>query len=709
MNADALATFANALRSRGIVPPAELRADGRMHRCDAEGKNGKGDAAYLLHLDGVPAGGFQNHRDGLGWFNWRAPLRRRLTASEQAQHRVRLDAIRREREAEEARRRKAAAERAAAIWREAKPAAADHPYLVRKGVKPHGVRQHEGRLVIPMRADGELVSLQFIGTDGEKRFLPDGRTKGAYFAIGKPPDVICIAEGFATAATIHETTGHAVAVAFNCGNLEPVARALRAKFPAARLVLCADDDRGTERSPGLAAATLAAKAIGGGVAIPDFGPDRPADAKDFNDLARLRGAEAVRKCLAQASAPAVESAPPIDGALHEVERLDALADGPSEFITRCMFDVRPQPIRWLWPGRIARGKVTLIAGHPGLGKSQLAASLTAIVTQGGRWPVDRRACERGEVLLLNAEDDAADTIRPRLDAAGADVTRVQILEAVHDVASDGRPVIRMFNLKADLDRLAAELARRPTVALVVIDPVSAYLGDTDSHVNADVRALLAPLGEIAARYGVAVVMVSHLNKGGGTGEALLRVTGSLAFVAAARAAFLVVKDKDDPARRLFIPLKNNIGPDAAGLAFRLRGVTLPDGVETCRLEWDREPVTVTADEAMRPQEPEEHRSATDEAVEFLRSLLADGPMKAVDVQKEARQAGILDKPLRSARERLRIKPQKRGMAGGWWWALPAEDAQSAEDAQPQSVGIFDGEGHLRGSEQAVLDDDVEII
>lgn len=153
----------------------------------------------------------------------------------------------------------------------------------------------------------------------------------------------------------------------------------------------------------------------------------------------------------------------------------------------------------------------MLAGHPGLGKSQLTASMAAIVTTGGLWPVDKTRCERGNVVFFSAEDDAEDTIRPRLEAAGADLDRIFILDAVME-GNGTRP--RAFNLKADLPRLGQMLEYIGDVALVVIDPVTAYLGDTDSHKNADIRALLSPLGELASRHGAAVVCVSHLNKGG---------------------------------------------------------------------------------------------------------------------------------------------------------------------------------------------------
>jgi hypothetical protein len=356
----------------------------------------------------------------------------------------------------------------------------------------------------------------------------------------------------------------------------------------------------------------------------------------------------------------------------------------------CLADVTPEPINWLWPGRIACGKVSMVAGDPGLGKSLVTLDIAARVTQGKRWPVDNTPCPVGDVVLLSAEDDAADTIRPRLDAVGANVRRVHLLQAVYAVSDDGNITMRSFSLRRDLNALDKVLTDKPDCALVIVDPISAYLDGTDSHNNADVRALLAPLGEIAARHKVAVVCVAHLNKGGQQ-NAMYRVTGSLAFVAAARSVLAVTKDQADPARRLVLPVKNNLGADTLGLAYRIHPV---NGLPV--VEWEPEPVSVSIEEALAPTDTNEERSVTDEAVDWLRGLLGDGPMKASDVQKEARQAGISDKALRRARKRLGIKPKKRQFSGGWEWALLGnEDAQGAQDAHTTRQGIFEGEGYLR--------------
>ena len=171
----------------------------------------------------------------------------------------------------------------------------------------------------------------------------------------------------------------------------------------------------------------------------------------------------------------------------------AASAGEHGIASRCMADVQPRPVRWLWPGRIARGKVTLIAGHPGLGKSQVATAFAAIVTTGGCWPADGKRAEVGSAIFMTAEDDAEDTLRPRLEAAGADLRRVHLLEAVREETERGKVRERAFNFADDLARLDSFLATIPDAALLVVDPITAYLGTIDSHINAEVRAVLAPL------------------------------------------------------------------------------------------------------------------------------------------------------------------------------------------------------------------------
>ena len=203
--------------------------------------------------------------------------------------------------------------------------------------------------------------------------------------------------------------------------------------------------------------------------------------------------------------------------------------------------------------------MTLFAGDPGLGKSLVTLDIAARVTCGHEWPDHEENGQPGSVVILSAEDDAADTIRPRLEAAKADLSKVHILQAVRRARASGETSLEHFSLETDLVALQDAAVSLGDVWLIVIDPISAYLGNTDSHVNAKVRGLLAPLAQLASSLQTAVVAVDHLNKS--NLPALYRPGGSIAFVAAARAVWLFAKNPDDAAQRLMLPGKLNLAPD----------------------------------------------------------------------------------------------------------------------------------------------------
>ena len=370
---------------------------------------------------------------------------------------------------------------------------------------------------------------------------------------------------------------------------------------------------------------------------------------------------------------------------------EARQEDGGNLVYRRFDTIEAEPIQWLWKSRIARGKFSMIAGDPGLGKSQLTAFMASVVTKGGQWPVDGTSCPIGSVIFLSAEDDAADTIRPRLEAVGADLEKVYILDAVKIQDDDGKPSQRSFNLKSDLDRLGQMMERVGDVALVIIDPISAYLGGTDSHKNADIRALLAPLSDLASKYKAAFIGVSHLNKGQAK-QALQRVTGSLAFVAASRASFIVAKDKDKPERRLLLPIKNNIGDDYTGFAFSIQNASLPCGIQTSRIEFEKELITDRADDVLSDDRDTEEQSSLDAAIEFLRELCVIA-RTAKSVYAQADEAGFSKSTIRRAQQALKIKPVKDGVSGPWVWRLP-EDAQETEDAHQNNVSTFSTFEHL---------------
>lgn len=261
-----------AMQSAGLQPfrDIDLVADGRLHRYRVLGdKAGSRNGWYVLHSDPL-AGAFGSWKTG-EQHTWHQARAKPTTAAERAALRKHMKAMQAARDAEQAEVHAQARAKAGRLWQQSRPAANAHGYLQRKRIDPIGIRQLGDMLVIPARgADGVLHTLQFIGPDGGKRFLTGGRIAGSYCALGRPTDVMLVCEGYATGATLHMATGYGVAVAFNCGNLTAVARALRSKFKTMRILVCADDDAKTSGNPGLTRAREAARAVGGAVAVPRF-------------------------------------------------------------------------------------------------------------------------------------------------------------------------------------------------------------------------------------------------------------------------------------------------------------------------------------------------------------------------------------------------------------------------------------------------------
>jgi replicative DNA helicase len=353
------------------------------------------------------------------------------------------------------------------------------------------------------------------------------------------------------------------------------------------------------------------------------------------------------------------------GELKIVEAAASVGSAPP-VIARRVDEILATALTWLWPQRLALGKLALIAGEPGAGKSQLSCRFAAAVSTGGTWP-DGSSAPRGSVVLICCEDDAADTIRPRLEAAGADLSRVHILDWV---AKSG--IRQHFSVGADVDALSALLKSIGDVRLIIIDPISAYMGRADSHVVADVRQALAPIQSMAAELGPAVVLISHLNKNSGAG-AMARVSGSGAFVAVVRSAWLVAVDPEDSdrRRRVLAPLKNNLGDDRTGFAYRIEPWHRDD-IASSLVVFEAGIVTTTANDLLdrgRRGGDNDANSALADAEAFLQSELADGPKASSKVDKAARDAGISPASLRRARKALGVRSRKDG-SGAWHIQLP---------------------------------------
>lgn len=486
-------TFRDAVRERLGVDPGVIVADGRVHRFPTR-PSGRDDAGwYVLHDDNLPIGVFGCWRSQMSE-TWTARGQSALSVAEREAYRQRLASLAAVRKEELARVRRESATRAAAIWSESAAAGGDHAYLRTKHVAAFGIRQSRDSVVVPIRINGEIASLQFIGPDGAKKFLSGGAIAGGYHSIGKPDGVVVVCEGYATGATIHQATGHAVAVAFNAGNLKTVAVALRSKFPAARIVIAADDDVGTEGNPGIASAHAAAVAVAGVLAVPPFDRQQREHGSDWNDFATLRGSDAVSAAFA-----ALLAEQPLKGISGPVV-LDAEELVERQFPPRDMI---------LSPWLPERG-LTMIVAARGVGKTWVGLNIAVAVATGGSYLGWQAKAER-RVLYVDGEMPAS-ALQERFLNILAGTERTMSPESFRLIAADlqdrGIPSLATAEGQAflDLDSRAADL--------IILDNIATLAGTGDENVSDSWR----PVQEWALRQraaGRSVLFIHHAGKSGG--------------------------------------------------------------------------------------------------------------------------------------------------------------------------------------------------
>lgn len=585
MSADPLTAFTAALAARDIIVPRNLITDGRLHRCDAAGRHGKNDAAYLLHLDDFPAGGFENHRDGLGWQDWYAKGTREFTPVERAEYRRRMAEARAQCEADRRQRQADAADRAAGLWRSADPECNGHPYLEAKHIGAHGARLYRDTLlVVPVRdLDGAITSLQFIDQAGTKRFLTGGRKREGCCVIGKLTDaaIIVVTEGFATAATLHEATDYPVVIAFDAGNLPPVAAAVRQRFPQARIIIAADDDHQTAGNPGLTKAREAAGLAAAAVAIPDFGPDRPPKFTDFNDLGFFASHDRVREIIDQALGTGVSPAPRWNLLINIVD-------------PTTLADVPVPPRQWLVPDWVPQRRATALYGAGGEGKTLIAQQLATACAIGERWL--GLSIVKCNSLQLYCEDDLEEMHRRQdeinahygctFDALGAMRWLPRLGDDNMLMSFDtGRP--RLTPLFDEL----VETAKEHNAKLVIIDTLAdVFAGHENDRTQARAFAQQA-LGYLAREIGGAVIALAHPSRAGmnsGSGD-----SGSTAWVGTFRSQLHLSTprpDEDsepsDPDLRVLTRRKSNNARRGDEIELRWRdGVLVPTRDTSGILGW----------------------------------------------------------------------------------------------------------------------------
>jgi putative DNA primase/helicase len=641
----------DAIAATGLLPPEPHQLEvainkDRPVRWSTNGK--KHDVAgfcFVREIDGILVASFGCMRSGFRekWSSksqndmdsrqWEAHVKRREEFSKQLQEDAEFKASK-------------AAITAQERWKNAKPAKDDsHQYLMAKNVDSYGLRVEGENLLIPVYNLSEkgVTSLQTISSNGEKRFLSCGKVQGGFYQIGDESDEVVICEGFATGASIHEATGLVTAIAFHAGNLLPVAKAIRDKFPNKKLIIAADDDWKKADNTGLEKAKEAASSIGAHLAIPQFLKNRGDKDTDFNDLARLSGANAVRL--------QIESA----------KLVYVLKDGVNLI---CGSTLNPVKIEWLWNGWLAKGKPTIMAGEPGTGKTTIAIHMAAIVTTGGRWP-DDSTCPEGDVLIWSGEDDPSDTLMPRLIAAGANPSRVFFV-GDNTIAGERRP----FDPAKDVGLLMEEALKLPKLRLIVFDPiVNAVAGD--SHVNTVVRRALQPLVDFASKIGASLIGITHFSKGGQGSDPTKRVMGSVAFTAVARVVMVAAKnkDKDGNERRVFARSKSNIGPDDGGFEYSIEQVEAIKGMWASRVVWGNA-LTGSATSLLAEHDGAEENSS--DVVDLLREgLTTDSWTNVKELQQSLSLYGFSKKQIWSASNQLHVVRKRGGFQGAIYWRLPS--------------------------------------
>ena len=359
-------------------------------------------------------------------------------------------------------------------------------------------------------------------------------------------------------------------------------------------------------------------------------------------------------------------------------------------IVRRSFDqIESEPLSWLWPQRIALGAVSMIAGKEGLGKSQITYAIAANVTTGGKWPVDGSICPMGSVVFLTSEDFKGRTIKPRLEKAGAILSNCHLFEGVTTPGKDG---ISPINLRDNIESIVKDIISIGNVKLLVIDPITAFMGKLDNNKVTDIRELFYYLQNTAEFLNMAILLISHFNKSS-TQAINQRVMGSGAYVQASRAVFNVVEDPKNPKdRRLLLTIKNNLSKLKNGYSYTFQSVPLDDSSplgdenETSKIIWGNEFIDMTPDEAMMGNNDQGRKGVTgarEEAKRFLSSLLENGPVLASEIERECEEAGFARATIKRAKDELGIESAK--IENRWIW----KSINSSNTPDTQKVDTLD--------------------
>lgn len=486
--------------SRGVIP------DGEIHRVPHESsKRGALDGWYVLHIDGkVPVGRIGCFKEPSFEVEWKANIGRELTFAEKMEHNKWMTELRERLAKEKAAAQEAAAEKAEDDVTNLADASAEHPYLQRKRVKPHGIKiDRAGKLVVPiMNEDGQILSYQTIAADGTKMYLKGGKKAGGFYEIRGSKGVIMVAEGFATGASVNEATGYHVMVAFDAGNLSSVAKVARAMYPTAKIVMAADNDQFTDGNPGVKAAHEAASGIRGEVVYPTFSADEVKDGKptDWNDLHVLRGIDAVKEQIERVMAPIAKSKG------FEWVHID---------------DIDLTEIKWIIDDYIEEDSLVQVFGDPGGGKSFVAIDIACCIATGTPW--HGHDVKQGAVFYIAGEGH------------NGLARRFKAWELGHGVPTKGAPIFKSKTAAQLYDATSAALVGDTINDLVkqtgcqpsciVIDTMARNMGG-DENSTQDMNAFIQHIDTYLRQpYRCAVMIVHHsgtADKDRGRGSSALK-------------------------------------------------------------------------------------------------------------------------------------------------------------------------------------------
>jgi hypothetical protein len=349
---------------------------------------------------------------------------------------------------------------------------------------------------------------------------------------------------------------------------------------------------------------------------------------------------------------------------------------------QCAQNITPEPIRWLWNGWLAKGKLHIFAGAAGTGKTTIAIALAATITIGGRFP-DGSLCPIGSVLIWSGEDSPADTLVPRLMAAGADLTKVHFVGDTTD-----NHELRGFDPATDMQPLLVKAATINDLALLIVDPiVNAVAGD--SHKNGEVRRALQPVVDFGEKLDCAVLGITHFSKGGQGKDPLERVTGSLAFGALARIVLATAKIVDgDNTKRIVCRAKSNIGIDSGGFEYDLHQKEVEAGIFSSYASWGNAIDGSARDLLAEPDKREQGEngsSALDDAKDFLLELLVDNELSQKQIEADAKGASHSWRTVQRAKKELNIRSSKSKLDNRWYWRLEGNTANINQDRQESHI------------------------